>query len=63
TAQSNHSGGVNTGRLDGSVSFVGNSVDTGGLPDAKQGKNLVGPSPYGVWGAMGTPNGGENTSL
>jgi prepilin-type N-terminal cleavage/methylation domain-containing protein len=63
TAQSNHTGGVNTGRLDGSVSFVGNSVDTDGLPDAKQGKALVGPSPYGVWGAMGTPNGGENSSL
>jgi hypothetical protein len=64
TAQSNHSGGVNTGRLDGSVSFVADSVDTGGLPsDVKQGKALVGPSRFGVWGAMGTPNGGESTSL
>ncbi|MDR2642792.1 MAG: DUF1559 domain-containing protein [Planctomycetaceae bacterium] len=63
TAQSNHTGGVNIGRLDGSVSFVGNNVDTGGLPDAKQGKALIGQSPYGVWGAMGTPNGGESKSL
>jgi prepilin-type processing-associated H-X9-DG protein len=62
-ATSNHSGGVNTGRLDGSVSFVSDSVDTGGLPSIKQGKALVGESQYGIWGTMGTPNGGESKSL
>jgi prepilin-type N-terminal cleavage/methylation domain-containing protein len=63
TAQSNHTGGVNTGRFDGSVSFVSDSVDTGGLPpDVKQGKALVGASRFGVWGAMGTHNGGEVAS-
>ncbi|MDR2171437.1 MAG: DUF1559 domain-containing protein, partial [Planctomycetaceae bacterium] len=64
TAQSNHSGGVNIGRVDGSVSFIGNSVDTGGLPgDVKQGKALVGQSRFGVWGAMGTPTGEESVSF
>jgi prepilin-type processing-associated H-X9-DG protein len=64
TATSNHSGGVNTGHLDGSVSFVSDNVDTGGLPsNVQQGRFLQGPSRFGVWGAMGTPNGGESASL
>jgi prepilin-type processing-associated H-X9-DG protein len=64
TAQSNHPGGVNVSRLDGSVSFVTDSVDTGGLPsDVVQGKALNGPSRFGIWGAMGTPNGGESASI
>jgi prepilin-type processing-associated H-X9-DG protein len=62
-ANSNHSGGVNCGRVDGSVSFVSDTVDTGGLPDSVQGKILTGSSPYGVWGAMGTPDGGESKAL
>jgi prepilin-type N-terminal cleavage/methylation domain-containing protein len=60
---SNHTGGVNTARVDGSVSFASDSVDTGGLPASRQGMYLTGPSPYGVWGAMGTPQGGESRSL
>ncbi|MDR1385170.1 MAG: DUF1559 domain-containing protein [Planctomycetaceae bacterium] len=63
TASSNHTGGVNTGRADGSCSFVAESVDCNGLPEAVQGKNLAGQSHYGVWGAMGTPSGGESKSL
>jgi prepilin-type processing-associated H-X9-DG protein len=62
-ANSNHPGGVNAGRVDGSVSFVSDTIDTNGLPDSVQGKNLNGPSPYGVWGALGTPDGGEAKSL
>ena len=62
-ANSNHPGGVNVARLDASVGFVSNSVDTNGLPAAKQGKWLQGASPYGVWGAMGTPQGGDSPSL
>ncbi|MDO5554191.1 MAG: DUF1559 domain-containing protein [Planctomycetia bacterium] len=62
SANSFHSGGVNTGLLDGSVRFVSNTVDAG---DATK---IVDPtktteSPYGVWGAMGTPAGGEAKSL
>ncbi|MCL2711297.1 MAG: DUF1559 domain-containing protein [Planctomycetaceae bacterium] len=63
TPNSNHTGGVNAARVDGSVSFIADSVDTGGLPDARQGQFLTGASPYGVWGAMGTPQGGEARSL
>ncbi|MDR1924416.1 MAG: DUF1559 domain-containing protein, partial [Planctomycetaceae bacterium] len=63
TANSYHPGGVNCGRVDGSVLFVPDSIDTNGLPNNQQGKYLTGQSPYGVWGAMGTPNGGEAKSL
>ncbi|MCL2119251.1 MAG: DUF1559 domain-containing protein [Planctomycetaceae bacterium] len=60
---SNHTGGVNAGLLDGSVQFVSDSVDTGGLPMTRTGTYLQGESRFGVWGAMGTPNGGESKSL
>ena len=63
TPSSNHTGGINTARLDGSVGFVSDTVDTNGLPDTMQGSYLQGESPYGVWGAMGTPQGGESKSL
>jgi prepilin-type N-terminal cleavage/methylation domain-containing protein/prepilin-type processing-associated H-X9-DG protein len=59
TANSNHTGGVNAARVDGSVSFINEAIDTGGLPDWKQGRDLTGNSPYGVWGAFGTPAGSE----
>ena len=62
TATSNHSGGVNCGFLDGSVRFIPDTVDTNGLALIKTGKHLTGKSPLGVWGAMGTPNGGETES-
>ncbi len=58
-----HSGGVNCGMLDGSVKFVSDTVDTNGLADIKTGTSLTGKSPLGVWGAMGSPNGGETVSL
>ncbi|MBP5622483.1 MAG: DUF1559 domain-containing protein [Thermoguttaceae bacterium] len=55
-----HSGGVNVGMLDGSVRFVSDTIDCG---DLSQGSTkCVGKSPYGVWGAMGTPMGGETIS-
>lgn len=54
---SNHTGGVNVARADGSVSFVGNSIDTGNL--TVPAISAVGFSPYGVWGALGTKAGGE----
>lgn len=60
SAQSNHSGGVNVGLADGSVRFVSDTVDCGNL-NAQCVRS--GKSPYGVWGAMGSPQGGETTTL
>jgi prepilin-type processing-associated H-X9-DG protein len=57
---SEHPGGVNAARFDGSVSFVSESVDTNGST-SKQ--NLTGATAYGVWGAMGSIGGGEAKSL
>ena len=57
---SRHTGGVNAVFSDGSVHFVSNSIDTGNL-NARQ--TVSGPSVYGVWGALGSKNGGEIASL
>lgn len=53
-----HPGGVNVAMADGSVNFVSETIDTGNLAIGI-GAEPTGPSPYGVWGAMGTKNGGE----
>ncbi|MCL2118666.1 MAG: DUF1559 domain-containing protein [Planctomycetaceae bacterium] len=63
TGASNHTGGINVAISDGSVHFVSETVDCGGLPIHVQGTTLSGPSAFGVWGAMGTPAGGESKSL
>ena len=63
SCSSYHSGGVNVGMLDGSVRFISDTVDTNGLADTPTGTNLTGKSRLGVWGAMGTPNGGETVAL
>ncbi len=57
---SNHSGGVNVGLMDGSVRFVSDSIDCG---DLNAHAVRTGQSPYGVWGAMGTPNGCETVAM
>jgi prepilin-type N-terminal cleavage/methylation domain-containing protein/prepilin-type processing-associated H-X9-DG protein len=64
-----HTGGVNVSMVDGSVSFVSDSIDSGnlaapmpGAPGAPAG-SLGRGSPYGVWGALGTASGGEVASL
>jgi prepilin-type N-terminal cleavage/methylation domain-containing protein/prepilin-type processing-associated H-X9-DG protein len=56
TAQSRHPGGVNGLFADGSVRFISQNIDAGN-PGAPE--RLTGPSPYGVWGSLGTINGGE----
>jgi prepilin-type processing-associated H-X9-DG protein len=55
-----HTGGVNVGFFDGSVRFVSNTVNCG-----NQNAHAVksGESPFGVWGALGSPAGGESASL
>lgn len=56
TVNSYHPGGVNVLRLDGSVSLVAESINCGNLA---AGTVRGGPSPYGVWGALGSVSGGE----
>jgi prepilin-type processing-associated H-X9-DG protein len=60
SSSSYHSGGVNSGFLDGSVHFVQDGVNCGNLSTAPV---RTGTSPFGVWGAAGSISGGENTSL
>ncbi|MCL2624700.1 MAG: DUF1559 domain-containing protein, partial [Planctomycetaceae bacterium] len=65
---SNHTGGVMICRCDGSVDFVSDTVDCGDIklpsPDAPNNPTAaMKNSPYGVWGALGTRNGGESKSL
>ncbi|MDR1963011.1 MAG: DUF1559 domain-containing protein [Planctomycetaceae bacterium] len=57
TPTSYHSGGVNAAFLDGSVTFISETIDAGSS-SAVQGAD--GQSVYGVWGAMGSKNGGES---
>lgn len=53
---SNHPGGVNTAMADASVRFISETIDTGNTyaTPATQGESV-----YGVWGALGTKDGGE----
>ncbi len=53
---SDHPGGANVLMADGSVSFVSETIDTGDLTVAQPN---TGYSRYGVWGAMGSKDGGE----
>jgi prepilin-type N-terminal cleavage/methylation domain-containing protein len=55
-----HSGGVNAASLDGSVTFVSETINAG---DAGNYQPKDGVSVYGVWGAMGSRNGSESTKL
>lgn len=57
---SRHPGGVNVLLADGSVRFLVETIDTGnlGLPPVASG-----PSPYGVWGALGSKDGSEAIAM
>jgi prepilin-type N-terminal cleavage/methylation domain-containing protein/prepilin-type processing-associated H-X9-DG protein len=57
--RSNHSGGVNVGLFDGSVRFISNTINCGNLNAAAVKSE---PSPFGVWGALGSPSGGETAT-
>jgi len=64
SATSNHSGGVNVGMVDGSVRFISETIDCGNLTGSTIGDNTglckrSGKSNFGVWGALGSRDGGE----
>lgn len=54
-----HPGGALVVMCDGSVHFINDGIDTGNLALPAAG---TGPSPYGVWGALGSRAGGEGKS-
>ena len=53
---SHHVGGAQVVLADGAVRFISDSIDTGNLSAASPNR---GPSPYGVWGALGSIDGGD----
>ena len=67
SASSRHEGGTFVLMGDGAVRFISESIDAGNpsnpSPDTTvapgTGSLPGGPSPYGVWGSLGTANGGE----
>ncbi|MEQ1827151.1 MAG: DUF1559 domain-containing protein, partial [Pirellula sp.] len=60
SAASFHTGGVNAVFMDGSVRFIPSSIDAGNSSAAPV---TSGQSPYGVWGALGTLDGGEVAAI
>jgi prepilin-type N-terminal cleavage/methylation domain-containing protein/prepilin-type processing-associated H-X9-DG protein len=57
-----HPGGVSSAFADGSVRFIRDDIDTNNLGTAVNNKS-TGPSPHGVWGALGSKGGGEGLRL
>ena len=54
-----HTGGVHVLLSDGAVRFISENIDSGNPTVASP---VTGPSPYGVWGALGSVNGGETVT-
>jgi len=70
TVSSYHPGGVSGALADGSVRFITETINTGNLNNSLgypswtgDNRHFPGQSTFGVWGAMGSINGGEAVSL
>ena len=63
SATSNHPGGVNVTLCDGSGRFISDAINCGDYNTAQNATYVGGgPSPYGVWGALGSINGSESVA-
>jgi hypothetical protein len=65
---SNHVGGVNCSFVDGSIHFISETIHCGdttapGSNTTGYKSYMIGPSVYGVFGALGTPQSGETSSF
>ncbi|MCA9206865.1 MAG: DUF1559 domain-containing protein [Planctomycetales bacterium] len=64
---SSHPGGVQVAMMDASVRFITDDVDAGDPsqtpPTPEQLRDEHPPSPFGVWGSLGTAAGGEKLQL
>ncbi len=75
SASSYHTGGVNVARVDGSVTFVSDTIAVTNLdklftevtgwqpPAGKDQHHYKGPAIWGVWASLGTRNGGESVAF
>jgi hypothetical protein len=70
SAGSYHTGGAHVVAFDNAVKFIPNEIDSGDASGTAPGKNggnqtpnWDSPSPFGVWGAMGTRGAGDDVSV
>lgn len=63
TLSSYHPGGAQVSMADGSVTFISQTINTGDQAKDDVPTPASRPSPYGVWGALGSRNGGESVTV